>query len=92
MSAATRSVLPIRPMARLLVDRDTGHDDLRQRVLQRRALLHLLVARSRAAKSANVRYGTQPGQFGRLPDPPRQLRVVELVVRVDIELAHFLVL
>src|SRR5882762_732501 len=32
------------------------------------------------------------GQGGRLPDPRRQLRLVELVVLVDVEVAHFLVL
>src|SRR4029450_8730710 len=32
------------------------------------------------------------GQDGRLPDPGRQLRLVELVVLVNVEVAHFLVL
>src|SRR5687768_12255979 len=32
------------------------------------------------------------GQGSRLPDPRRQLRLVELVVLVDVEVAHFLVL
>src|SRR6185436_1110463 len=32
------------------------------------------------------------GQGSRLPDPCRQLRLVELVVLMDVEIAHFLVL
>ena len=32
------------------------------------------------------------GQGGRLPDPRRHLRLVELVVLADVEVAHFLVL
>ena len=55
-------------------------------------LFHVLTPESGDSAVALAIHPSQPGNGGRLPDPRRQLLLVELVVLVDVEVAHVLVL